>query len=375
MCRPINLTTFRPVSSTPVALIAVLGAVLLALPAPPVSADFDIPDVGPGECKAGCDLPGAPGGPGGGDEDGDSFEAPEDVEMRDAPSGVDSSGSARSSPALRMLPWLSRDSSGGGDGGDEAHLRDLLDVVKSVDTVHTGFDGAPLAEGPGLLGWARQRIEPYLHAHWDQKFRKEPGYHEDPALEKRLSDIVKEIKKHSLRPDEPLEVKILDTKHVKNYASATATGIYVEKAYLDLKPSKEELTFILAHEVAHVELNHFYEKIAPELAAMAKEKLNWDPLTARNNRAQHAIRQAAEAVARREYTRPQELAADLLGAEMALKAGGSKEGIKAALDRFQAAQKNLPKAEKKQPSRLATHPTPDRRLDALEQRFGAGFFE
>ncbi|MCX5721636.1 MAG: M48 family metalloprotease [Nitrospirae bacterium] len=44
-------------------------------------------------------------------------------------------------------------------------------------------------------------------------------------------------------------------------ASATATAIYFDKAYLDLMPSESELLFVAGHELAHVQLGHFSEAI------------------------------------------------------------------------------------------------------------------
>ena len=125
------LAIIRPARSTEIALIAIVAAVVLVLPAP-VSADFEVPDVGPGGCVDQCGSPGGPGGPGGGDQGEDSHEAPEDVEMRDAPSGVDPTGAARNSPVLKMIPWLSRDWSNEG-GFDEERVRELVETVRTLE--------------------------------------------------------------------------------------------------------------------------------------------------------------------------------------------------------------------------------------------------
>ncbi len=219
-----------------------------------------------------------------------------------------------------------------------------------------------------------------ISAEADAELESRYGFLKDPALEKRLTSIIDRLKRVSLRPTDPLKVRILNTDRITTIAAASATTVYFDKAYLDRHPSDDELMFVTGHELAHSELDHSVQFVVKDKLQLKLEDLEGlDRFNARDPRAFAAIREAAHAVVMGEYSREQELQADLLGAQVALNGGGSAKGIKKTLDwlkqREQIREAHLDPAQKKLESITADHPTAQERLGWLEKALGEKFWE
>lgn len=144
------------------------------------------------------------------------------------------------------------------------------------------------------------------------------GFENGTVLVERLTGLIDGLQVASARPDTPLEVKIL-TKDSGLRAVATATTLYLDKAYLDRKPSDAELLFVASHELAHVQLGHFSEA----LIALARDR--------REKAVSDGSKKALAMLLERRWTRRQEEMADLLGVLQALEAGASPQGIRDAI--------------------------------------------
>lgn len=205
------------------------------------------------------------------------------------------------------------------------------------------------------------------------------GFVHHPAYEKRLASIVHRLKRVSLRPAEPVAVKILNPCPIY-MAAATATTIYFDLAYLEREPSEDELMFVAAHELAHGELDHSVLYVANDRLQLRMQDMEGlERFNARDNRAFAAIRDGARAVAMGAYSREQELQADILGAHMALNAGARPQGIKTAMDRLasMAAKGAATAAKNLSPRRdplKAGHPAAQERLSWLEKALGKEFW-
>ena len=202
------------------------------------------------------------------------------------------------------------------------------------------------------------------------------GFVTDPALSQRLNTLVKRLQTFSTRPDVPVQVRVL-AQESGHGAFATATTIYFDKSYLDKNPSEFELLFVAAHELAHVQLGHFSETILgrerdtqrlhKELGREGADALGW--------RAEDALLKMRTGL----WEQRQEEAADLLGAQQALEAGASPNGIHEAMLRMEEDEKAwrkkvAPDIQRYQDS-LRDHAKPFDRLKSLETALGEKFWE
>lgn len=236
-------------------------------------------------------------------------------------------------------------------------------------------EGSLLADGPRqYTDWRAdgENESRYL----DGLFGEEYGFITDPALLRRMTALVNRLQMLSSRPDVPIQVRVLAAESGLG-ASATATAIYFDKAYLNHMPSESELLFVIGHELAHVQLGHFSEtiigrardaqRLRTELGPEGTAPLGW-----RSNEALLKMRTGP-------WEQRQEEAADLMGAQQALEAGASPKGIQEAMLRMDEDEKTgtkkvAPDIQRYRDS-LRDHAKPLDRLKALETALGSKFWE
>ena len=236
-------------------------------------------------------------------------------------------------------------------------------------------EGAPLADmARRYKNWRTdgENESRYL----DGLFGEEYGFVTDPALMQRLNTLVNRLQMLSSRPDVLIQVRVLEAESGMG-ASATATTIYFDKAYLDQKPSESELLFVAGHELAHVQLGHFSEtmlrheqdtqRLRKDLSPEGAAALGW--------RAEEALLKMRTGP----WEQQQEESADLLGAQQALEAGASPNGIHEALLRMYKEEKTwtnmvAPDIQRYRDS-LRDHAKPLDRIKSLETALGDKFWE
>ena len=235
-------------------------------------------------------------------------------------------------------------------------------------------------EAPDLRDVSRLKLlatgDDVCSRRFDELSGEEYGFLNDPVLHGRLETIVAHLQVRSNGTNAPVAVRILrECSGLGGGAFSTATTIYVDQCYLKQRPSDDELTFVFAHELAHVQLQH----------------VNLAYLHVTSDTAIRGEPSSTEAIA--DYTRDQELEADLLGAELALAAGASPVGIRDALWRIAAErdemERNRLRSMNEKQRKLyesdiarighdrltASHPGPEDRLKALESVLGSRFWE
>lgn len=241
---------------------------------------------------------------------------------------------------------------------------------------------------PDGINRARWAFSLWLGEKIDQEEERTYGFHHDPALMRKLRQIITRLKQVSLRPQDPILFRILDTDDLEEIAEASSSTIYFGKAYLNLPPSEDELMFVTAHEMAHIELNHSFLKAANETNLKFRSILH-----SIKNRIASSIflmngpdpgeneRKIRNEIERGRYSQAREREADLWGAKFAVAAGASPAGIKETLDRFQVSREQLQMipahapAEGNLDTRRLTHPLPPSRLKFLEEALGPKFWE
>jgi predicted Zn-dependent protease len=291
------------------------------------------------------------------------------------------SAAAEAEAALRQAEKAKAKARSLGDNESE-RIADQAVAIAQAALEQAKKDLTRLAGISLILTRLRQAYAKSLGDEVDAAFEEKYGFLSNPALEKRLTELLGRVKKVSFRPEENLPIKILDTQAGGPSAFSSPSAIYVGNGFLNLsrsRPSENELLYILAHEVSHAELDHGILGVAKwnELDIRDVFKEEW--LSARDNRADDAIRRAARAAVWGIYTREQEFQADLAGAHFAISAGASPRGIKECFDRISKDHdkfvKSLTPADQKLQELIATHPSPSERLKALEKDLGERFWD
>ena len=216
----------------------------------------------------------------------------------------------------------------------------------------------------------------------DGYYGSEYGFVTDPILVSRLTSLVNRLQLLSPRPDVPITVRVLADES-RLGAFATANTVFFDKAYLDRSPSESELMFTAAHELAHIQLGHFSETIIK--SEQDKQRLEEQFAKEFGSEGSKALGKRSKEVLLKMRTglweQRQEEAADLLGAQQALEAGASPQGIYEAMLQMDADEKafwqknGVAQDIQRYKDSLRDHPKPLDRLKALEAVLGEKFWE
>jgi Peptidase family M48 len=282
-------------------------------------------------------------------------------------------------------------------GGDARSMTD--DLTRSATT---RFANATRCGQPGDATYVTDQTRLALFAtdddvcsrQLDEVWGTQYGYVDDPATEARLKGILAHLQARSSRNDLPLAVRIVKGCPGVGAAASSMT-IYFEQCELKKTLSDDELTFIAAHELAHVQLSHSNQYQIQEKVERKLSPVDLDQLVPQDARVAHATKmpdKVGQAWMSR-FNKTQELEADLLGAQMAMAAGVSPLGIQETFTRIArerdederirlAAMTGKQRAVdatntvRRELDRLTdTHPEPEERLKALENALGEKFWE
>lgn len=200
------------------------------------------------------------------------------------------------------------------------------------------------------------------------------GAYQEAKLQAGLEDIVARLVRASPRPDIPYRVTVLNSAAVNAFA-LPGGYLYVTRGLLALANDEDELAAVLAHEMAHVSGRHAAKRESQALAAVVLGRAVRSALE-RPGSASSALTSSQQLLA--SFSRGQELEADEVGLETAVRAGFDPYGAASFLDmmgresayrrRQFAREENALSADF-----LSTHPaTADRiaRVVELSKRFG-----
>jgi len=190
----------------------------------------------------------------------------------------------------------------------------------------------------------------------------------DPRQVERLRDIARKLIPHSARFNKDAakwrwEVNLISSKTVNAFCMpggkiAFFTGI-IDALQLD----DDEIATIMGHEIGHALLEHGRARMSEQVAknvgiSIAAAVLNLGQLSA------ELLAQAANLAVSLPYARSQETDADLVGLELAARAGYDP---RAAVAVWQKMSKLSQGAGKGQPPQfLSTHPAHDTRIKQIE---------
>jgi predicted Zn-dependent protease len=159
---------------------------------------------------------------------------------------------------------------------------------------------------------------------------------------------------------EGYKFKVLGATMVNAFA-APGGYIYVTEGLMNLKPSDDELAFVLGHEIAHVEARHSMKQLQRQLGFnVLTQALSLSEKT----KGLGQVSGIGGGLLSLSYSRDQELQADELGIELANAVGYAPQGMLGFFDRMMELEKKA--GGSATPSWLRTHPLTESRIEAAK---------
>lgn len=191
----------------------------------------------------------------------------------------------------------------------------------------------------------------------------------DVAEQTYINNVGRWLALFSGRPDLPWHFGIIETESVNAFA-APGGNILVTRGLIRRIHTESELAGVLGHEIAHVVQKH-------QLADIKKHSTQALALDLAQLKGGGGLRgEAATAVARvgletyvRGLSREDELEADAIGVVIAARAGYEPYGLPSVLQTLAT----IPSSDADMGLLLKTHPSPNDRLLALEQKLPPSF--
>ncbi|PSC05882.1 Zn-dependent protease [Alsobacter soli] len=192
------------------------------------------------------------------------------------------------------------------------------------------------------------------------------GEYRSPVAERLLNDVMKRVAGATDRPDQQYQVTILNSPVVNAFALPSG-NLYVTRGLLALANDTSEVAAVMAHEVAHVTLNHAMQRAELERRSEIVSRVVAEVLN--DSDAQQVV-QARGKLTLASFSRAQELEADQIGVRTIAKAGFDPFGAArflASLGRQSSMRATMLGEKPNQgPNFLSTHPsTPERVAQAL----------
>jgi beta-barrel assembly-enhancing protease len=193
------------------------------------------------------------------------------------------------------------------------------------------------------------------------QLKSKPGFTNDPAETKHVTEIGLRLAHVSERPNLPWTYHILNDKQV-NALAAPGGFIFVTAGLLKFVKSDNELAFVLGHETTHVAHRHAVDLAQKDMelqfgALLIAQLLFGGNLTA------YQLSQLGRALIDAKYSREKEAEADHYGVIFAQKAGFDPTASVAFMERLQ----NFEGGSSSGLPWLASHPDTPSRVKALRE--------
>ncbi|MFI4921342.1 MAG: M48 family metalloprotease, partial [Gammaproteobacteria bacterium] len=190
---------------------------------------------------------------------------------------------------------------------------------------------------------------------------------DNPEVQRYVNRVGLWIALQSERPDLPWRFAVLDSEDIDAFA-APGGYVFITRGLLLRMNNEAELAGVLGHEISHVVLKHHLKA----LQAMARTSLVGQVASykmAQNGQSSAVFDQASTA-ARNLYSKgldkDDEFEADRAGVILAARAGYDPYGLLAVLQTLENVDPNSNRMQ----LLLATHPSPEARIEALSKITG-----
>ncbi len=185
----------------------------------------------------------------------------------------------------------------------------------------------------------------------------------NPELIQRLEKIAEPIIADTIRKNVDYKFRILDSTEVNAFAASNGF-IYVTKGLLDIIESDDELAFVLAHEIAHIEKKHavINYKRAMALSFMAAIFIAGSGNDSKDNMETALFTSVMLNIIMKGYSREQEREADEVGFAHLKRTGKNYQEHRTLFGKFSDMRQKKIYAINKL---FSTHPTPEQRKENL----------
>lgn len=162
---------------------------------------------------------------------------------------------------------VSKDRSSRGSGDDDRARIDPRVIIDPRDPVGSVLDLTRRATKSGDdYGQSLMKLTPTEETAWGKKLHAEVVVESkvvhDSAVNKRIARLVEPILARRERPEINYTFTVLQTDRDDLNAFSLPGGyVYVHSALIDFVQNDQELQFVLAHEIAHVDLEHCNRKL------------------------------------------------------------------------------------------------------------------
>jgi beta-barrel assembly-enhancing protease len=191
------------------------------------------------------------------------------------------------------------------------------------------------------------------------QIEKENKIWDNPEALARIKNLGAELAKTSSRKDIPYEFKLVDTDAINAFA-LPGGHIYVTRGLYNEFKDDREMTFVLGHEMGHVENRHSIKTLERDAAFRALIQL----LTRKKGDSAEVIGQVASGIMNVRFSQKDEFQADGTSQRHMIRNGMNPwYGVKA--------MEHLKSLEKSSPGKLqqffSTHPATGERIDNLKK--------
>lgn len=241
-------------------------------------------------------------------------------------------------------------------------LAAIAAVSAAVAGCATMEDGS--ASGLGSFNILSTQQEIALGKQVTAEVEKEAKLHPDAALQAYVQGIGARLARVSPRQDVAYSFKVIDAPDTVNAFALPGGSMYVYTGLMRLCENEAELAGVMAHEIAHVALQHHGKSLSRQYGyqVLTGIILGDNP----NGAAQVVSGLLGQAVTSR-FSRTEEVEADTLGMEILFRAGYNPDAMRSFFNKMLAEEKEggggnwLPI--------FASHPPTADRLANLDARF------
>jgi predicted Zn-dependent protease len=187
-------------------------------------------------------------------------------------------------------------------------------------------------------------------------------YWDNPALIQYINQICKAIAINSAMPEiyNGYHAAILDSPEIN--AFATSGGhIFITRGLLDCADSEDTLAAVIAHEIAHIQLQHSIQAIKNSRTAEAFAEIVTMPFSEQVSVFNEAVREIIDTLVINGYSQEQEFAADAYALELLVSTGYDPASLKTMLQVLEKNQPNYPGGFN------ITHPDPQERIKKIQK--------
>lgn len=259
---------------------------------------------------------------------------------------------------------------GGGKLGSQAEKREKFGFARGLLSQVSGNLGSAVAPGEKLIGKSDQEVaqdELDLGPLIAGRILGAAPLVKDPAMQKRVNLIGRWLASRSSRPDLPWTFGVIDDGEINAFA-APGGYILITRGLYQLLGSDDEVAAVLGHELSHVVQRDHYEVVRKqELQGVGREvalsRVNTGGGVA-GSLARGYIERNGAAIMLTSLDRGAEFRADQAAGIYLARAGSNPLVFYAVLQKMTA----LGSSSARLTQLYKTHPSLDKRLDALDKQ-------